>query len=154
MAAEGSATRRAAAALAGQRRRGGAGSGLSVARFFGPRPSRRPSFSYRPSRSRPDADAAEDAQQPKHDQDDQQEAEDAAEAERLTRRRAPLPPSRPSAWHRERLELLQAALSYPEMHGRLTETTRLPLSALERVATGRSTMGATAWRRLLVELDR
>jgi hypothetical protein len=82
------------------------------------------------------------------------QAKAAAEAERLTRRRAPLPPSRPSAWHRERLELLQAALSYPEMHGRLTETTRLPLSALERVATGRSTMGATAWRRLLVELDR
>jgi hypothetical protein len=67
---------------------------------------------------------------------------------------APLPARVPSAWHREQLELLQAALCYPEMRERLTALTRLPLDALERVATGRSTMGATPWRRVMAELDR
>ena len=42
---------------------------------------------------------------------------------------APLPPPRPSAWHLEQLELLQAALCYPEMHERLDALTRLPLAA-------------------------
>ena len=67
---------------------------------------------------------------------------------------APLPAPAPSAWQRERLELLQAALPYPEMQERLTGLTRLPLAALERVAAGRSTLAPTAWRRLLVELGR
>lgn len=67
---------------------------------------------------------------------------------------APLPPPQVSARHRTRLELLRAALAYPEMHQRLADTTRLPLSALERVAAGRSTLAPTAWRRIMAELGR
>jgi hypothetical protein len=61
---------------------------------------------------------------------------------------APLPPRQPSAWHRERLKLLRAALAYEEMHPALVALTRLPVGALERAAAGRSTLGGGTWRRL------
>lgn len=72
----------------------------------------------------------------------------------IRRPSAPLPVRQPHKVDRERLALLRAALSYPEMHERLTEAARLPVQALERVAAGRSTLAPTTWRRLLLELDR
>ena len=77
------------------------------------------------------------------------QAKAAAKAERLTRRRASLPPPRPSAWHYERLARLRLVIDDQVMAERLTDVIRLPEAALRRVAEGRSTLAPTAWRRLL-----
>lgn len=72
----------------------------------------------------------------------------------IRRSSAPLPERQPHRATRARLSDLQDALRWPELHGRLSAATGLPLEALERVAAGRSTMAAAAWRRLLAELGR
>ena len=67
--------------------------------------------------------------------------------------RRPLPPREPHKSHGAKLLALRIGLDWPEYRERLTEATRLPLDALERVADGRSTMAPTLWRRVLAVLD-
>jgi hypothetical protein len=77
------------------------------------------------------------------------QAKAAAKVERTVRRRAPLPPPRPSVRHGERLARLRLVINDQVMAERRTDVTRLPEAALHRVAEGRSTLAPTAWRRLL-----
>lgn len=69
-------------------------------------------------------------------------------AEAAKRPDTPLPPRQPHKAASRRLELLQAALSCPEMHPGLVGLTRLSIEALERVAAGKTTLSRTQWRRL------